>query len=75
MVVTLLKKLLELIKVNKTKTKDYYINYAKEIAKKYSIDAKVFCAIIHAESNWKIDAIYTNTNGSRDIGIVQINSE
>jgi hypothetical protein len=69
MVVTLLKKLLELKGGSNLKA------YAKEQAIKNGLDYKVLMATIEAESGWDTMAIGLNLNGSRDFGVCQINDE
>lgn len=49
-------------------------SYAREQAIKYGINADILCAVIMAESGFRIDAENKNTDGSIDYGICQINS-
>lgn len=61
----------------------FFINYANSIpfetcflnaAKKYNIPVELLIAIASIESNYNPDVINYNSNGTYDIGIMQINS-
>lgn len=60
---------------------DYDIPLDKELqqftyekCKEYGVDYNLVIAIMKTESNFKVDLIYKNKNGSRDQGIMQINT-
>lgn len=74
-VISVLSSLLELKMKNKKPSKDksYYIDYARQMARKYFVDEKVLCATIEAESSWRPDAKLVNKNGTTDWGICQFN--
>jgi len=44
------------------------------VAGRYGVNAQVLYAIAHQESSLNPGAIHKNTNGSHDIGLMQINS-
>lgn len=46
---------------------------AKDKASKAGFDWRLIFAIIKVESNFKVFAVNTNTNGSRDYGLMQVN--
>jgi soluble lytic murein transglycosylase-like protein len=46
----------------------------KEASARYNVPASLLKAIAKHESGGRIHAVNTNTNGSRDIGLMQINS-
>ena len=50
------------------------INYFEEAGEYYRIDPKILYSIAKKESNFNPNAINRNSNGSVDIGIMQINS-
>jgi soluble lytic murein transglycosylase-like protein len=70
-VVALLTQILNLKKKNKSKA--YYIDYARQMARKYYVNEQVFCAVIEAESSWNPNAKLVNKNGTTDWGICQFN--
>ena len=72
-VVALLTQILNLKKKNKPK--EYYIDYARQMARKYFVDERILCATIEAESSFNPLAYNKNVNGSEDYGIAQFNSE
>lgn len=49
-------------------------NCWKQAGQKYHIDPNLLKSIATIESGMKVDAIHLNTNGSYDVGIMQINS-
>ncbi len=49
-------------------------NYFEEAGEYYRIDPKILYSIAKKESNFNPNAINRNSNGSVDIGIMQINS-
>ena len=49
-------------------------NYFEEAGEYYRIDPKILYSIAKKESNFNTNAINRNSNGSVDIGIMQINS-
>lgn len=71
--VALLTKLVEILGKKPSKTKAYFIDYARQMARKYFVDEKVFCAVIEAESSWNQNAKLVNKNGTTDWGICQFN--
>ncbi len=72
--ITLLTQLLELItQLFQIKNKKHLIDEAKKWAAIYNIDYKELCATIEAESNWNPRAVNINKDGSKDVGIAQIN--
>jgi len=46
----------------------------EEAGRLYGVSPQVLWAIAKAESNFDPSAVNTNTNGSRDVGLMQINS-
>jgi soluble lytic murein transglycosylase-like protein len=44
-----------------------------EYSAKYGIETDIALRVAEAESNFKADAINYNTNGTRDLGVMQIN--
>ena len=50
------------------------INYFEEAGEYYRIDPKILYSIAKIESNLNPNAINRNTNGSIDMGLMQINS-
>ena len=69
-VVALLTQILNLKKKNKA----YFIDYARQMARKYYVNEQVFCAVIEAESSWNPNAKLVNKNGTTDFGLCQFNS-
>lgn len=45
-----------------------------EAGQRYGVNPYVLAAIAKTESNFRADAVRQNKNGSRDIGVMQINS-
>ena len=72
-VVLLLTQLLGMLKKKAPKNKAYFIDYARQMARKYGLDEKTFCATIEAESSWNPNAKLVNKNGTTDWGICQFN--
>ena len=44
-------------------------------AVKYNIDLSLLLGIAKTESNFKPEALHRNTNGTQDIGVMQINTQ
>lgn len=47
----------------------------QEAARRHDLEPQLLMAIAQVESGFKVDAINLNRNGSRDIGLMQINSQ
>lgn len=50
------------------------INYAVAAGKYFNLNPRLILAVAYTESNLRSDAIGYNSDGSRDIGIMQINT-
>lgn len=46
----------------------------QEAAQRYSVDARLLRAIAKVESNFNPSAVHVNSDGTRDVGLMQINS-
>ncbi len=46
----------------------------EEVGRRYNINPYLLAAIAKKESNFNANAVRQNTNGTRDIGVMQINS-
>lgn len=46
----------------------------EEVGRRYNINPYLLAAIAKTESNFNANAVRKNTNGTRDIGVMQINS-
>ena len=46
----------------------------EEIGRRYNINPYLLAAIAKTESNFNANAVRHNTNGTRDVGVMQINS-
>ena len=46
----------------------------EEVGRRYNINPYLLAAIAKTESNFNANAVRQNTNGTRDIGVMQINS-
>ncbi len=60
--------------VNEHKNTDNDDNLFSKYGRKYNIDPELLWAIAKTESNFNPKAINTNSNGSTDIGLMQINT-
>jgi len=49
-------------------------NYFNEASQRFGVDSKLLASIAKIESNNNLNAVNLNTNGTLDIGIMQINS-
>ena len=46
----------------------------EEVGQRYNINPYLLAAIAKTESNFKANAVRHNTNGNKDIGVMQVNS-
>lgn len=49
-------------------------NIVRRISSKYEIPYEMVMGVIQGESNFNVNAVYVNTNGTTDRGIIQLNS-
>ena len=47
----------------------------EEAARRHDLEPQLLLAIAQVESGFKVDALHVNRDGSRDIGLMQINSQ
>jgi len=47
----------------------------QEAARRHDLEPQLLMAIAQVESGFKVDAVHVNSDGSRDIGLMQINSQ
>jgi soluble lytic murein transglycosylase-like protein len=51
-----------------------YQSQANQVAAQYNIPPSIFSALISKESNWNPYAVNSNSNGTLDVGLAQLNS-